>query len=810
MKKTIKIIGFGVVGLVCLLFLGFLFVYIYRKEILKEVNLKLKEEINGDIHIGDLRFTIFHNFPDVSLSLRDIYMRGPKYSEYHQDFLTAEIIDINVEGLKLFRKEVSIKSVDIINGEIFMFKTRSGYTNLDILKRTEKKRNTSESPSDQVNFRNINLENVAVAFHDSLKRKDFDVRFLKVRSTITPGDSSTLFHLLGQVKFIGLMFNADKGSYLKNTEAVTNFSLEFFPQTQQLVVKPSSIKLAKSEIRLSGFFNLKPSTFQLNIRADSLNYTEGLSVMPESLSTSLSKIEIEKKVNINVIVGGSLVPGSKAAVDLTFAGRGGKVSSDKFEMDPLTFRGSLTNHYDSMVDDDDRNILLSLDTLYGKLSGLPFGARAIVRDFESPQLNLNATFDIDLKVLNADTLSEINFKNGRFISSFSYDGPLEEYLDTKRKEYKGKLAGVVSLTDGEIEYVTKQLAFEQVKASIQFTNEECRIENISLIVNKNPVVITGLFTGFVPFFTQPDKRVKANLSVSSFKLDLAKLLVRKTTTKRSEASTLKNKRKISDLIDQLYKKLELEIAFNIKQFLNKDFKSENLTGKILLSNNKLQAKEVKMKFADGQIDFSVSLNQLQKKINPFTLTAKVKNADIQKFFYSFNNFGQAGIRHDNLSGQVNADVVLSAFINNDLDVLTSNLAGDVKFRVRDGRLIKFEPLEKVSTFLFRNRDLSNVQFGEIEGHFNMKGMELDVSRMEVQSTLMTLYLEGRYSLTDSTDLSIQVPLSNLKSRDQHIPPENIGTDKKAGASIFLRARKGEDGKTNITFDPFKKSKKKKK
>ncbi len=79
--------------------------------------------------------------------------------------------------------------------------------------------------------------------------------------------------------------------------------------------------------------------------------------------------------------------------------------------------------------------------------------------------------------------------------------------------------------------------------------------------------------------------------------------------------------------------------------------------------------------------------------------------------------------------------------------------------------------------------------------------------MEVQSAVLTLYLEGRYSLLDSTDLSIQVPLSNLKARDQHIPPENIGTDKRVGASIFLRAHKGKEGTTVITYDPFRKFKK---
>ena len=86
---------------------------------------------------------------------------------------------------------------------------------------------------------------------------------------------------------------------------------------------------------------------------------------------------------------------------------------------------------------------------------------------------------------------------------------------------------------------------------------------------------------------------------------------------------------------------------------------------------------------------------------------------------------------------------------------------------------------------------------------------LDISRMEVESSVLTLFLEGRYSLADSTDLSIQVPLSNLKRRDKAYKPENVGVDAKVGPSVFLRAYKNREGKIVIKYDPFKKFKNRK-
>ena len=61
-----------------------------------------------------------------------------------------------------------------------------------------------------------------------------------------------------------------------------------------------------------------------------------------------------------------------------------------------------------------------------------------------------------------------------------------------------------------------------------------------------------------------------------------------------------------------------------------------------------------------------------------------------------------------------------------------------------------------------------------------------------------------YSQKGNTDISIQVPLNNLKKRKDDYKPENIGTDKKAGRSIFLRGKPGKDGNIQFKLDLFKK------
>ena len=134
------------------------------------------------------------------------------------------------------------------------------------------------------------------------------------------------------------------------------------------------------------------------------------------------------------------------------------------------------------------------------------------------------------------------------------------------------------------------------------------------------------------------------------------------------------------------------------------------------------------------------------------------------------------------------------------------MKGTITCKISEGRLKNFEPLDNLSHFLFRKRDFTDVTIAELNSLFTIDGTALNISKMEIQSSVLSMFVQGRYSFTDSTSLSLQLPLSNLKKRDKNYQPENIGINKKAGASIFLHIYRNKDinSKLTIAYDPFKK------
>ena len=132
------------------------------------------------------------------------------------------------------------------------------------------------------------------------------------------------------------------------------------------------------------------------------------------------------------------------------------------------------------------------------------------------------------------------------------------------------------------------------------------------------------------------------------------------------------------------------------------------------------------------------------------------------------------------------------------------MLGNLQFSLKKGALVGFKPLEDIQKIIFKNRDLSNIEFAELKNNLQLKGDDVYIPRMEIESSAFTLFMEGIYSFGNNTDISIQVPLSNLKKRDDGYVVKNRGTDRKVGASVYLRAKGQEDGSVKIGLDLFKK------
>ena len=580
-----------------------------KEKILEAINRELKTAINGDIKIGTLNFTLFENFPRFSIALSDIYLRGPRYAQFHQDFFNAEKIYVDLKLIELVRGTISLQTIRIKKGNVFIFRSKDGYINTETFKKKENKDSTSGSGfGPTLDVKKIFFENTRINYVDSVKGKAYAVQFKKTDIIISSTDSSKQISILGAIHFGGLMLNEKKGSYLSDKATDVKLNLEIFPGPPGLVLRPSELQFDKSTVGLEGKFLFSaPGSFVLNIHSPNLDYLEGTTIVTKALAEKLGKYQVSNPIDLTVRLDGSLA-GGEPKIDIGFSTKANKVTLGKVEIQDMSFDGTFINHVDSTVERGDPNSRLNFTAFSGKISGIPTEGKVMITDLTDPNLTLESHVRLSFKEINtqADT-TRLKFLSGAFASDVNYDGKLMEYLDATRTSYEGKLQGSVKVENASWVLPLQQKKFDNVNVDLQFTSKQMDIERINFRLNNSPVEIKGMMSGFLPYFFGPKKKGFVKLAIYSKKLDLDPLM--KKQVKRTVKTTgLKGGRKISDLLDQLYEKIEFDLSLRVDELVKGPLRASKLSGRVLFHQGQLTAGPFKMRAADGDISFSLKMD----------------------------------------------------------------------------------------------------------------------------------------------------------------------------------------------------------
>lgn len=799
---------FRYILLACISFIVIVWLIAYwqRDAILKRITEQLNEGLNGELHARSLDFTFFHRFPRFSLALNDVYLRGNSYSLYKRDFFKADKIILDVGVFQLLRDRITVHSLAVQDADVTIFKTKSGYTNLSIFRLVNQRGNLPhETRSFLLDIDNVVFRDVSFNFTDSVKSKSYQFRFVKTKHEVSVIDSLLTMKINGSMYFDGLLFNSAKGKFLADRAASVALHFDFQPAKHLWTIHPSALEFEKSKLDLKGAITLSPGgEFDLAFASKNLDVEEAKTLVDFHLANQLRKYRVSKPVNIQVHLKGQAVPGSKPRVAVQFSSTAeSDVAIKQVSFSNLNFSGTFINHVNENLLYDGQNSRVTIKSFNGRYGHLPVSGKLTITELRDPKIDLSLVTKMSLQELNnmADR-QHLIFDNGTLQTQLSYKGHLKEYLNPANKTLNGVLNGTTKIINGSFHYSPGRVKVKNLNANFRFDRKKLTVEKLQFSLNENPVSVQGEVQDLIPFFVLPESRTKVNLKLNSPGFNLSSVL----TPQRKQARTkgYQPDRTLSALVDQLIKKVDLDVQVKAKSLTYKNFKARNVSARMLLNHESLQAKRVEMETAGGYLEGNLSIEHLDQSNRPLDVSLEVNQADITQFFNGFDNFNQNTIQANNLQGKLSLKASFSAVLDEELKVLAPTMQGRISSLISEGKLIQFEPLQNMSNFLFKKRDFSEITFAELKSNFDVQGSSLRISRMEVQSSVFTFFLQGLYSFSDSTSLSVQLPLSNLKKRDKNYQPENIGSDGDPGMSVYLHVYRDKTGKMTIAYDPFKK------
>ncbi len=655
----------------------------------------------------------------------------------------------------------------------------------------------------------IELNKVSLVVDLKDRDKLFNFNIAELKCDIKQHENLLRLNIKTDILVNSLAFNTDKGSFVNGKTVNGRFKLDFDLEKKKLDFTNINLKVDDHPFNFTGLFDFSsaPPLYYLDIKTKNIDYKKASLLLSDNIKQRLDSFVVEKPIDVRAIIDGRTLPNKLPLVDVE-----AKIENNDITIPFGRFtNASLTGRYNNQViksepcsDENSGFYFINCSAKWENISVTSDTVKII--NLEHPIMDCKVHTSFELSELN-DLLgtNTIEFSSGNCKADVSYHG-----IVMKSDTASASIFGNINLEKASLIYIPRNLLFTNCSGSLIFDDKDFFVKALKAHIGNSDLLMNGSVKNLTSLIDKSPEKLVLNWNITSPKIvlsDFTSFLNKRSITVSKKKSS-KKLLKLANQVDKILNDCSVELQVNADRLIYKKFNADKVAANLQLTDKMLTLKNVLVQHAGGTLVLNGSLTEGANQ-NLIQINSNMNNVDVTKVFTAFDNFGQDGITDKNLKGLLSAKIALSGIISSKAEIDQNSLKGVIDLHIKDGELINFEPVKKISQTAFKNRDFSDIRFADLTDKLEINGSEIKVNRMEIQSTVLTMFVEGIYDVKKGTDMSVQIPLSNLAKRGDDFELKNKGVKSKTGMSILLRARTGEDGKAKISWDPFKRALKKK-
>jgi len=802
-KLTLKIIS-AVFIFILLLYVGVsLYVTYNKKQIINQALLVIKEKVRGNISMGDVDLDMFGHFPSISVSIKNILLTDSLYHIHKRPLLKVSELDLTLQVFRVLAGKQAVSAVYMKDGVIDIFTDQVGYTNKYILAPKNPETAPREKSVKEYALQDLYLRNIQIIIEDGTKKKRYDFLAHTVNIDFKQSGADMILNTKADIGIHVLTFKTDRNRYLENSSLKGNF-IARINAANHLVFNNIPIQLAKHPFHVTGDFNMGRDNpyFKIQLHTTQISYDKIKSMVPARIKNSLSMVSLDKPLNADAYITGPL-RGGQPHVILKWEVRNSKMATHFMDFENVNFTGSFTNEISPGLPRRDPNSKIALQHFTANWHGLAVQMKNIeIQNLLEPVLTADLNADFKLSKLNSILENNtLNLQDGEADLALHYHGPLKRDENTN-----SFIDGQVAIKNGSLVYEPRNVKMQDMNSLILFKNNDLMVQNLECKVKNTQLKMDGTASNFLKLINTDPAKVIIDWNIFTPSADLGSFifLFQQRKNERKNRASTGSLASITNKIDNLFEQGSLQVNFTANEIRYKKFTATRLVSNFSVSPNIYTLNKISMQHAGGTVDISGAINQVSDKTNRAKINAILNHVNVATVFYSFDNFGQTGIESQNLNGQLTATVNTQMNLDANGKIMPRSIDGQLSFSLKNGVLKHYEPIMKIQDFIFKKRNFDSIAFAELKDTWEIQNGEVRINRMEIQSSVLSMYIEGIYSMRGNTDLSIQIPFSNLKKRKDNEVPKNKGVNAKTGSSLYLRGRNTDDGTVKLSLDLFKK------
>ena len=770
-----------------------------KSALIEKFTKEAEAKYHTQVAIKNLSVSLFKEFPSLSLLVENVDAKGLMYKIHNRKIFTASKIYLRLNTFQLLSGKISFGKTLITNGNVFIYTDTSGLNNLSFFKSEIDKDKKEKKPlilPDNVEFKNFDI-----TIEDKQKEKLFSFYINRLEAKTKNRGDTTFIDINKNILVKSLGFNLTTGAFLMNHVLEGKYQLALNTKTNDLSFGDIQMDISKQPFEFTGKFVFGDSgRFNIDIKTKQIKYEFAQTLVTENIAKALKIVAMDKPVDVHTTLSGSLNGGDPLVI-ARFSVKESLLTTPLANLSNASYTGVFSNEITPGLPRKDPNSKIRINNLSANWEGIPIQTDSVeVLNLSEPIVNGAFRSDFQLsafnKIINSD---KIIFSEGEGKLKIAYRGPLKNI-----NNQNAVIDISFLLKKGNITYKPLKLVITECVSDMSIKNSNININSLSAkSANGSKITITGLAKNTFSIFGGSEGKADININIYSPFLDLSgissKVQQDRSIVKKKASGSLK---KAIYKFDNILEKEKVTVNIKADKIVNKNLEATKFIAAFDLKEGAYNIRNIQFGIAGGSLQLSSTINESGKNKHILNSTVKINNIDARKLFYAFDDFGLDGLGNKNLTGQLTASGSLSTNINAAGVLDKKTLTGYLNFSLKNGSLINYAPIMKIQEIVFKKRDFSDIKFTEIKNAVTLKDGVVTVPRMQIESSVFNLFIEGKYGIAGNTDLRIQVPLKNLKKVDPNDISKKANNKERGGASIYLRAKTGSDGKIGISVDAF--------
>ena len=747
-------------GGLLLLLLAVLVVYtsLRHEKITAALTRKVNETVNTRISYGSFRLTVLSSFPNIGARFDDLLVAPSPYYDRSQfagnntdTLLYASSLSLKISLPSLLTGTVAVKAITVSDGKITMLTDKRGDINFEVLA-------GNRGGGRNVRLKNISAKNIRVFWHDISS----DMRIAGSIGQATLG---------GEIFRTGIFLNAALSATIDSAtiggldfqELPASVSLRMRKSASSFSIAKGALDLAGLDFNIDGNVNFSAKKLDITVTGQKIDISSLAALLPEQWGNLTGSFSPSGILDLGLNVNGPYGEAGTPHVDMKFGVSGGRMShmASGFRVNSLEFHGGLTN--------GERNspgtFRCAVDRLEASYGSTTLKGSFMINDLTAPHIMLSLDGD-----LNFDDLAKImrsgfiHSQTGSLSGTIRLSGTLPHNMKLKAAALP-HLNPQISLlfSDFGASFGEKGASLSGMNGSLKIMNDLVA-DSLSFIYGEQHFIIDASMRDFTPWLSGQPVMLYVSGDVWTDIFNPEKFAAGDTVNERVKG-------KKTDIFPA---SVTADVRFAADSLQFKGFRASDLKATVEYRPYVFTFKDISARGLEGLLEGEMMLGKQKEGDYIARVRLDVKEADINRAFTAFDNFGQSFIVSDNLRGNLTGTVNLLAPLDSLYRIISPALIAESHLVITEGRLTDFGPAKELSSYLDLD-ELKDITFSRLENDLFIKNETVSIPKMLINSSAVNFTLYGSHNFKGDYSYHLRLLLSEVMSRKARERNRNVSS-----------------------------------